>query len=402
MIGFPRIVRLNPNIPWKTRGNGAISLQIGIGAGSKVKIGANKDKDFFIYEEKKKDIIDVDLLLELIEEIFSQQAQLNDKNTNSGYVILSSQPKFEIYQKTVKKIVTIREIKDYLIKYRASFKGFKNQRGLIGATASVSWNPVFDKTFELITYRYCDKWGKIRFVDENSVKIVDKKITTTFDNYDYENRVNRIAPNSPCPILYGLRGEDFKDLIAAKSKIISEKIEGWLLFETNQGTDDHIQTKKIYEIRPYESVNVKGTVSANPYTIKGGHVIFSIKDQTGEIDCCSYEPTKGFRKIVRCLVVGDIVDVYGGVRYLPRSINLEKIRVNKLIDVKSKIENPICQNCGKHMKSRGYGQGYKCRICGTKSDKPVFTDLSRELRTGFYEVPICARRHLSKPLKRGF
>src|SRR5437879_7165543 len=35
LIGFPRLVRLNPNIPWKTRGNGAVCLRIGRGEGPK-------------------------------------------------------------------------------------------------------------------------------------------------------------------------------------------------------------------------------------------------------------------------------------------------------------------------------------------------------------------------------
>src|SRR5881628_1099708 len=33
LVGFPRLVRLNPTIPWKTRGNGAICLRFGRGAG---------------------------------------------------------------------------------------------------------------------------------------------------------------------------------------------------------------------------------------------------------------------------------------------------------------------------------------------------------------------------------
>src|SRR2546425_11944426 len=33
LIGYPRLVRLNPNIPWKTRGNGAIAIPVGKGRG---------------------------------------------------------------------------------------------------------------------------------------------------------------------------------------------------------------------------------------------------------------------------------------------------------------------------------------------------------------------------------
>ena len=46
IIGYPRLIRLNPNIPWKTRGNGAISLQVGKGKGSKKIIGVKGEKRF--------------------------------------------------------------------------------------------------------------------------------------------------------------------------------------------------------------------------------------------------------------------------------------------------------------------------------------------------------------------
>jgi tRNA(Ile2)-agmatinylcytidine synthase len=65
-----------------------------------------------------------------------------------------------------------------------------------------------------------------------------------------------------------------------------------------------------------------------------------------------------------------------------------------------KVENPICPRCSRHMKSKGSNQGYKCKTCGTKSVKPVVREKRRIIGVGFYEVPVCARRHLSKPLKR--
>src|SRR3989442_3799682 len=39
LIGYPRLVRLNPNIPWKTRGNGAICLRLGRGRGGRFEVG---------------------------------------------------------------------------------------------------------------------------------------------------------------------------------------------------------------------------------------------------------------------------------------------------------------------------------------------------------------------------
>jgi tRNA(Ile2)-agmatinylcytidine synthase len=399
IIGFPRLVRLNPNIPWKTRGNGAISIQVGKGVAAKTKIGEINNQDIFCYKKSIENYND-SKIEEIVEKSVDDYARLEDENTNSGFVLLKKQPPFKIYEKTVKEITNLKEIIRILNKSKAFYKGYKNKRGLIGATAAVAWIPKKDKTFELITYRKKDKWGKKRFVDDNSTKEMDKKIKTTFDNYDYENNHNRLVPNSPCPILYGIRGENYKDLIKAKSLIKSEEVDGWLIFETNQGTDDHLQKKNISKIQPYQSVIVKGSVYTSPYTIKGGHVFFKIKDSTGIVDCAAYEPTKQFRKIIRNLVLGDVVEVYGGVREKPLTINLEKINVKKLKKLIKKVENPVCPNCGKHMKSKGKNQSFKCVKCGMKSKKPLLKKVDREVSVGFYEVPVCTRRHLSKPLKR--
>ncbi len=288
----------------------------------------------------------------------------------------------------------------YLNSKKADFQGYKNCRGLIGATSAISWSPSADKTFELISYRQKKRWGTKRKVDSESVKKMDKSVKSTFDNYDYKNNHNRLVPNSPCPILYGIRGDVTKDLIKTSSIVKSEPVDSWLIFETNQGTDDHLQKKKVKDIKSYQSVIVKGSVRKNPVTIKGGHVIFTIKDTTGTIDCAAYEPTKEFRNIVKKLFVDDIIEIYGGVREQPLTINIEKMYIEKLATILKKMENPVCLNCGKHMKSKGRNQGYKCKICGTKSSKPIMNEIKRTIQPGFYEVPVCARRHLSKPLKR--
>ena len=403
IIGYPRLVRLNPNIPWKTRGNGAISIQVGKSIGKKVKIGELDEKDIFCHLGKSSsDYADTDIkkIKKILESVLERYARLDDKNTNPGFVILREQPYFEIYEKAVREIVSLREIKQILRSSGAEFRGYKNGRGIIGATASVAWSPKRDKTYELITYRKEDKWGSQRFVDDVSVEKMDKTCLSTFDNYDYENRHNRLVPNSPCPVLYGIRGDNEKELMHAYSFIKSEKVDCWMIFETNQGTDDHLQKKDVGDIQPHQSVISEGAMFRNPYTIEGGHVVFTIKDSTGVVDCAAYEPTKQFRRVVRELCVGDVIEVYGGVREKPLTVNIEKINIKYLAKQVEKVENPICPKCGKHMKSKGTNQGYKCKICGLKNEKPVLREKKRKIGTGFHEVPVCARRHLSKPLKR--
>ena len=399
IIGLPRLVRLNPNIPWKTRGNGAISIQIGKGVGSKIKIGEINNENIFCYKKSMGDYND-SIIKKIVEKSVDNYARLDDENTNSGFVLLRKQPPFKIYKKTVKEITNLKEVIKILNESKAFYKGYKNKRGLIGATAAVSWIPKKDKTYELITYRKKEKWGKKRFVDDNSTKKMDKTFKSTFDNFDYENKHNRLVPNSPCPVLYGIRGENHKDLFKAKSLIKSEEVVSWIVFETNQATDDHLFKSKINQIKAYQSVITKGIVCLSPFTIKGGHVFLKIKDSFGVIDCAAYEPTKQFRNIVRKLSIGDVIEVYGGVKEKPLTINLEKINVKKLKTQYKKIGNPVCPNCGKHMKSKGKNQEYKCIKCSTKSKKLLFKKINREISLGFYEVPVCARRHISKPLKR--
>lgn len=400
IIGFPRLVRLNPNIPWKTRGNGAISLQIGRGTGKKTRIGEIGDQDLFCYNDMDNDNLEYDEIANIIEEKINEYARLDDENTNSGFVLLKKQPPLRTYENTVRDIIQLKETKNYLEKTEAFFKGYKNSRGLIGATASVAWEPNGNNTYELISYREKKRWGTKRNVDDISTKMMDKKFPSTFDNYDYKNKHNRLVPSSPCPVLFGIRGDNFEDLAKAKDIIKSEKNFGWLIFLSNQGTDDHLEKTTIDKIKPYQSVIVQGKINKIPYTIKGGHVIFTIKGPKGKIDCAAYEPTKEFRDIIRGLTIDDKVEVYGGVREKPLTINLEKIKINHLVKKIEKVENPICPKCGKHMKSKGKNQGFKCKICGTKEEKPRLREEKRPLNLGLYEVPVCARRHLSKPLKR--
>jgi len=402
IIGYPRLVRLNPNIQWKTRGNGAVSIQIGKRGNKQKKIGKIGGIDLLSTYELTQDIekSDYKIIKSIVRETIEKDARIDDENTNPGFVILDKKPDVDFYKKTVREIVSIDETKSLLKSLYADFKGYKNCRGIIGATAAISWSPLEDRTYELISYRQSKKWGTKREVDYKSVIKMDKCCKTTFDNYDYENKHNRIAPNSPCPILYGIRGEDVNELYKALDIVESEPVESWMIFETNQGTDDHLEQKKIEDIQPFQSVIVNGSIVKNPNTIEGGHVIFSIKDQSSTIDCAAYEPTKRFRNIIRNLCVGDIVEVYGSVRHHPLTVNIEKIKVNQLTKILQKIGNPVCPSCEKHMKSIGRNQGYKCKKCSVKSDKPQLKKKQRLIDLGFYEVPVCARRHLSKPLKR--
>jgi tRNA(Ile2)-agmatinylcytidine synthase len=54
------------------------------------------------------------------------------------------------------------------------------------------------------------------------------------------------------------------------------------------------------------------------------------------------------------------------------------------------------------MKSIGKGKGYRCPKCRARANEKdaKYVKVERDIKPGFYEVPIIAMRHLTKPLKR--
>ena len=212
----------------------------------------------------------------------------------------------------------------------------------------------------------------------------------TFNNVDSEKGRVIITPRGPDPILFGIRGESAEIVKKAYGLVKPlEPVERWVIFRSNQGTDAHLKPVELLsKLEPYSSVIAKGTVSKNPRIIPLRHVIFSIKDDSAEVDCAAYEPTGDLRKIARELIVGDSVEVYGAVHKAtaskPLTINLEKINILTLVP-QSTFENPLCPSCGKRLKSMGKNQGFRCEKCGGKyADlKKKESVVPRALKTGF-------------------
>ncbi|MFO7992388.1 MAG: tRNA(Ile)(2)-agmatinylcytidine synthase [Thermoplasmata archaeon] len=400
VIHYPRLVRLNPNIPWKTRGNGAVVIELGKKGIGEIEVGnieepvlakAQKGEDI---EEKKETI-----LLRVIK-LVDKWGELDIEGTNPGVVIGREKPPVELYWKTVREVVKLDEIIDILDAGEFCYKGYGNKRGLIGAAAAMSWIPE-DHTYELISYRKKELWGTGRDMPEEDVIELDNTLKSTFDSYDHQESSSTIAPNSPCPVLYGVRGDDPDELKKSLDLVGGEEPERWLLFLTNQGTDDHIVDSDISEIEPYRSVHVRAAVSSKPRVIEGGHVFIDLKNGQ-KVTAAAYEPTKDFRKIIKSLIPGDIIEIWGGVREEPETLNIEKIKIVHIEEKCEKIGNPVCPKCGKRMSSIGKDAGYRCKRCSTKAgeNEVEMGKVDRALEEGWYETPVSARRHLSKPLKR--
>ena len=380
---YPNLIRLNPNVPWKTRGNGALCLRI----------------------KCCKDTIDK--IKEIVFDTIEANSMLDYGGTDPGVAFLIGEVPQQIRdfaKKAEHQMIKMSEAIQLIKRFDVEAVGFKKRRGIIGGLAAIGEDLIGDHTFELITYRISENLYLPRKVKASSIRIMDANSPLTFNNIDPVTGRILITPRGPDPILYGIRGENPDSVKQAHEMINREEpIERWMIFRTNQGTDAHLQqTNTIKEIQPYNSVVIQGVISKESIVIQGGHVIFGLKDETGEVDCAAYAPTGSLCRKSRKLISGDRVKVFGGVRpFSPEhqfTINLEKIRVIKLAPRISLI-NPICPECGKRMKSMGKNQGFRCAKCGFSSSQLKKLEVTHEceLERGLYITSPRSQRHLTKP-----
>ncbi|OGS42551.1 MAG: hypothetical protein A3K67_07620 [Euryarchaeota archaeon RBG_16_62_10] len=398
LVGLPRLVRLNPNVPWKTRGNAAICLPLGHASGAGRVCGGLGSVPVKCYERGKQ--CDHEELLAAASKVLERAAMFECDKTNPGIVASNARPPPSLYWKAVRGVVELGDVERMLGRSGACWKKYKNGRGVIGASAAMAWRPR-DRTWEVIAYRAPDKVGTPREVDPESVIAMDKATRWTFNNYDFENGHIAIAPGSPCPILFGIRGDSAAELLRAKDMIGGERPHMWLEFLTNQATEDHIALRKVRDLVPWTSAKVRVRVVSSPRTIVGGHVVLRVGDGS-EVDAMFYEPSRGFRDVARALIPGDRITLFGSVRDVPRSLNVEKMHVDGLVEDRRKAHNPVCKACGKSMGSLGRGQGYRCKRCGAKAgpEAAEYEAVPRLAKVGWYEPPVASRRHLHKPLRR--
>ena len=379
IVDYPRLIRLNPFARFKTRGNGGVSFKI-------------------INDEK------TDLAKEIVLDEVSKLSMFDCENTNPGVIFYDGEitKEMEDYAfRAIYSFITIEEAEEFGKSVGCEIHKFKKGRGIIGSIASIAL-PLDDYTYELLAYRTSQNYGTKRQIDYDSVIEMDKEtFPDTFENVDYSEGYIAIEPKTPCPVLYGIRSNNVKALDKAKDIVeVYEPIEDYCIFLTNQHTDMHIQkVDNISQMKQFGCYELIATVKDNPHVIDGGHMFFTVFDETGEIECGAYEPTKNFRKIVSHLRAGDVIKLYGGIGE-QNTFNIEKFQVIELNDVD--YRNPVCE-CGKRMTSAGKGKGFKCKKCGNriKSSQKVKFKIERFLNEGkFYETPVSARRHLSKPICR--
>jgi tRNA(Ile2)-agmatinylcytidine synthase len=380
-LDFPRLIRFNPNIPWKTRGNGAVSIKIQTTNPIKIK--------------------------KQVKNLVSKYSDIKN-GANPGLVFYENDfipSEFENFSNlALWQLINRNNAKKFAKKNNLEYFYKGNGQGLIGAIGAIGYE-FHDHTLELLSYRKKEKFGKERRISINSVKVMQEKTyPNTFNSFDTKKGRVLITPHGPDPVFFGVRGENVDSLVSA-SKILKsdEKLAGYMIFKSNQGTSDHLKNELTIEtMRPYASGKLTGIVSNTPKIEKGGHVFFKILSNNDEFWCAVYKPT-GMSVIASKLVKGDKILVGGGVRKasknFPRIINLEFIEIISLGKA-IKISNPLCKKCNKKMKSKGKEQGFQCVRCGKKSSRKINEVIPRNLEEKLYLPKISAHRHLTRPQQR--
>jgi len=374
---FPYLVRLNPNVPFKTRGNGAVSLHIRC-------------------EARVEDVADA------VKRVLETYSEKHSKTDPTAVIVRGSAGELKtVYQRALTELLAPSHVEKLLRKVGAEVLGGRKGRGLVGAAASIGAYMLDVYTYELLLYVPPGTTKPVRAASEGVVELDRLLRPLTFANVDYGAARVLATPRGPDPVLAGIRSTN--PLIL--SSIARRLAEMWgaslaVIFKTNQATGAHLfKVKPISKLRSYDSVIVQGRVAAPPTTLRGGHVALTVGDGTGSITCVFYRET-GLHKVAKLLREGDSVEIGGGV--VPRrwglTLNAEYLRVLETVPL-SKLENPRCPRCGKRMKSLGRRGGFKCTACGYRSGalRKAKVEVPRYFEPGLYLQRPAAYRHLSQP-----
>jgi len=381
MLDYPSLIRFNPNIPWKTRGNGAVRLTIKTTNPQKIK---KKIMQFVVnYSDTKN-------------------------GANPGLVFYQNEsipPSFQKFSKlALWKLISRKKAKQFVSENKIDSFYLGNGQGLIGAIGAVGYK-FSDHTFELLCYRKKSQFGKKRIISKHSVKKMQSvTFPETFSSYDNKNDRVLITPHGPDPVFYGIRGETVKSVVLA-STIVSadEKLDGYMVFKSNQGTADHLKNElEPNDLKPYTSGFFVGKVCTKPITEQGGHVFFSVEVKGRKIRCGVYKPTK-ITKAMQNLIPGDVIRVGGGIRKASKNhsrvLNVEFLDIIQLAK-NIMLANPTCKKCNKKMKSNGNRQGFECVKCGAKFFSKSKLEIPRKIQSKLYLPDISAHRHLTRPSQR--
>ena len=264
--------------------------------------------------------------------------------------------------------------------------------GVVGASAAVSWIPSLSSSWELIAWREPSLVGTRREVDHRAISELEEFHPDTFVNRDPTKGRGLIAPRTPCPVLYGIRGATSQAVSQAhewlQSRADVERCAEHAAHRTNQLSDDHIAS------------SMTGTIVSRPKETKGGHSHLVAFTGSRPVTLVAFSEGGPVNRLLRRLLPGDIVS-WTGLASPDGSIHLEKLCLD--CPTPRIVSRPVC--CSNTMRSAGRNQGLRCRTCGS-IEKKAWTSrrpgLQHPPTSGSWVEPTASnRRHLARPISLG-
>ena len=366
-----RLVRLWPFAKRRTRGNGALGAKITI-AMEEIELFHSLCSNWFS---------------ELCAEI--EEYPEAEFNPSPCLIISDSKAPEEWYWSSVREEVDSMERLCEVEDSGCSVFLHKSSWGIVGASAAISWSPKTNSSWELIAWRDEGKIGTARQVSESAVFGIGQLHSGAFVNRDPTKGRGMIAPRTPCPVLYGIRGSTSRSVEDAhlwlQQREDVEKCSCYAVHRTNQLSDDHIETP------------LSGTVTCLPSSTKGGHAVIGAITSVGPKKLVAFSEGGPVNRTLRSLMPGDQIS-WTGLDSPEGSVHLEKLRLDK--SSPRIIGRPVC--CNGTMRSQGRDQGVRCDSCGreeTKYWRSIPMAVCHETGSeGWVEPSPSNRRHLAKPV----
>lgn len=357
-VGKARLVRLWPFAIQRTRGNAAVAVELKTD---------DEDKLLTFLDTYWGDVIQP--LQGAIES--SDHSSRQQYPSDPGMVwFRGSVSDVDFYRKGLREEIQLEE----LPQAHKSWGGM----GRIGATLAIHW-PAESKTYEAIAWRMPHVAGQ-RQLDEKATLDIDQ-LEGTFLCRDDRLQSSLLAPRGNSPVLFGIRTWEQEVARHAAQTLIegkmTEPVSGWMIFETNQATNDHLDEPIKCIVEHIE-------------TIKGGHTI--IKSETHHF--VAFRESGNLALLCQQLKPGDVVECMG-LDAPDQSIHIEFLRIKHL---QPQRHRPLCPVCNKSMASMGANQGIRCKKCGHISEDN-WNETERNLPQHVWIQPLpSSRRHLAKSL----